>query len=140
MRRAAPGQALAKVIADDAAEAATPHGLIWVSEDAPGIRRVRVGDGFEYRGPDGKRLRDTSTLQRIRSRAIPPAYENVWICTRPNGHLQATGRDAPYVHPRVLATLAATAEEAVNSEELTVARRVGLAASERRLLAFLSRP
>ena len=26
--------------------------------------------------------------------AIPPAYEDVWICANPRGHLQATGRDA----------------------------------------------
>ena len=33
-------------------------------------------------------------IERINSLAIPPAYDEVWICTRPNGHLQATGRDA----------------------------------------------
>ena len=74
--------------------AQTPRGLIWVSDDRPGIRRERVGDGFAYRGIDGRRLRNAAELKRIRSLAIPPAYEDVWICTRPNGHLQATGRDA----------------------------------------------
>jgi DNA topoisomerase-1 len=71
-----------------------PPGLVWVSDDMPGIRRVRVGDGFVYRGVDGKLIRRAAELQRIRALAIPPAYEKVWICTRPNGHLQATGRDA----------------------------------------------
>lgn len=32
--------------------------------------------------------------RRIESLAIPPAWENVWICPSPRGHLQATGRDA----------------------------------------------
>ncbi|HSC62674.1 MAG TPA: DNA topoisomerase IB [Caldimonas sp.] len=72
----------------------TPRGLVWVSDQAPGIRRIRVGDEFAYVGPDGKRVRKAAELQRIRALAIPPAYEEVWICTRPNGHIQATGRDA----------------------------------------------
>ena len=76
------------------AGARTPCGLVWVSDGSPGIRRERAGDGFRYRGADGRPLRNAGELERIRSLAIPPAYENVWICTRPNGHLQATGRDA----------------------------------------------
>ena len=44
--------------------------------------------------PDGRLIRKAAELQRIRALAIPPAYEKVWICPRPNGHLQATGRDA----------------------------------------------
>ena len=55
---------------------------------------MRVGDGFAYRGLDGKRIRKADELRRIRTLAIPPAYEEVWICPAPNGHLQATGRDA----------------------------------------------
>ena len=74
--------------------AAAPRGLVWASDDAPGIRRVRSGSGFSYRSADGKAVRDAETIARIRSLAIPPAYEDVWICARPNGHLQATGRDA----------------------------------------------
>jgi len=73
---------------------ATPRGLVWVSDQAPGIRRIRVGADFAYVGPDGKRLRKAAELQRIRALAIPPAYEDVWICVRANGHIQATGRDA----------------------------------------------
>lgn len=70
----------------------TPSGLVWVSDD--GIRRERVGDGFAYRDAEGHRIRRAAELKRIRALAIPPAYEKVWICARPNGHLQATGRDA----------------------------------------------
>jgi len=73
---------------------ALPQGLVYVNDAAPGIRRVRRGHGFAYRDSSGTWLRDRATLQRIRSLAIPPAYQGVWICTRPDGHLQATGRDA----------------------------------------------
>jgi DNA topoisomerase-1 len=78
----------------DAGDVAPPPGLVWVSDAAPGIRRIRVGDDFVYRGVDGKRIRHAAELRRIRALAIPPAYEEVWICSRANGHLQATGRDA----------------------------------------------
>jgi DNA topoisomerase IB len=60
----------------------------------PGVRRVRRGRGFSYVGPDGRRVDDEPTLERIRALAIPPAWEDVWICTDELGHLQATGRDA----------------------------------------------
>ncbi len=73
---------------------AAPRGLVWVSDDAPGIHRIRAGDGFAYKGVDGKKIRNAAELKRIASLAIPPAYEDVWICPKPNGHLQATGRDA----------------------------------------------
>jgi DNA topoisomerase-1 len=65
-----------------------------VSDASPGIRRRRSGRGFSYVTADGRTLRDKVTLARIRSLAIPPAYTDVWICPIPNGHLQATGRDA----------------------------------------------
>ncbi|XHS77965.1 DNA topoisomerase IB [Burkholderiaceae bacterium UC74_6] len=68
--------------------------LVLVSDEMPGIRRVRRGHGFGYRASDGLWLRDGDEIQRIRKLAIPPAYRDVWICPLPNGHLQATGRDA----------------------------------------------
>ncbi len=77
-----------------AAEAAHEAGLTYTSDDEPGIRRVRRGRAFVYRGPDGRLVRDAATLDRIRALAIPPAWEDVWITTHPRGHLQATGRDA----------------------------------------------
>jgi DNA topoisomerase-1 len=67
---------------------------VYVNDEAPGISRIRRGDAFVYRTPDGRPLRDKAQLERIRRLAIPPAYTDVWICTRPDGHLQATGRDA----------------------------------------------
>lgn len=69
-------------------------GLVYVTDRAPGLTRIRSGKHFGYRTPDGKPIRDRKTLQRIRSLAIPPAYEHVWICPLPEGHLQATGIDA----------------------------------------------
>jgi len=78
--------------ADAAAE--VPRGLVYVSDESPGIRRLRRGDGFSYRRADGSPLRDAAELTRIRQLAIPPAYSQVWICPLPHGHLQATGRDA----------------------------------------------
>ncbi|WP_369978270.1 DNA topoisomerase IB [Xanthomonas bundabergensis] len=77
-----------------ARQAASSAGLVYVSDDQPGIARRRAGKGFGYRLPDGSAVRDAPTLQRIRQLAIPPAYTEVWICTKANGHVQATGRDA----------------------------------------------
>jgi DNA topoisomerase I len=60
----------------------------------PGIRRRRRGRGFGYLDEDGNRIDDPEVLERIAGLAIPPAWEDVWICPYPNGHLQATGTDA----------------------------------------------
>jgi DNA topoisomerase-1 len=67
---------------------------VYVGDDMPGIRRVRRGKNFQYLHPDGSRVTDEEELARIRKLGIPPAYEAVWICPLPQGHLQATGRDA----------------------------------------------
>jgi len=69
-------------------------GLVYVSDEQPGIARRRRGKGFSYHDADGAPVRDGATLARIRTLAIPPAYVDVWICANPQGHLQATGRDA----------------------------------------------
>lgn len=69
-------------------------GLTHVSDTAPGIRRKRAGRGFAYVNSSGRVVRDKATLQRIRKLAIPPAWTDVWICARAEGHVQATGRDA----------------------------------------------
>ena len=59
-----------------------------------GIVRRRRGKGFEYLDADGRRITEPSVLERIRELAIPPAWEDVWICPYPMGHIQATGIDA----------------------------------------------
>lgn len=79
---------------DDPLASARLAGLRYVSGSMPGIRRIRSGRGFRYAGPDGRPVRDPATLARIRSLAIPPAWQDVWICLLASGHLQATGRDA----------------------------------------------
>jgi DNA topoisomerase-1 len=79
---------------DDARAAASAVQLHYVSDTKPGITRHRTKRGFYYRHADGSRVRDEDTLQRIRRLAVPPAYEHVWLCVDPRGHIQATGRDA----------------------------------------------
>ncbi len=74
--------------------AARRAGLVYVHEDAPGLRRKLAEDGFVYLNARGRAVRDRITLARIRALAIPPAWTNVWICADPAGHIQATGRDA----------------------------------------------
>src|SRR5690348_15167815 len=61
---------------------------------AEGIRRRRRGRGFSYLGTDAAVVKDSQTLTRIRSLVIPPAWEDVWICADPLGHIQAVGTDA----------------------------------------------
>jgi DNA topoisomerase-1 len=78
----------------DPQEAAEAAGLVYVSDEDRGIRRERKRDAFAYFKPNGDEVRDEATLARIRKLAIPPAWTEVWICTRASGHLQATGRDA----------------------------------------------
>ena len=78
----------------DAPIIARSAGLRYVDDSMPGISRVRRGDTFAYIGPDGNEITDDDEIARIRKLAIPPAYENVWICPDPRGHVQATGRDA----------------------------------------------
>lgn len=82
------------LICNDPVESAKAIGLQYVGDDQPGIRRQRRGKGFIYFDAAGKRIRDPENIRRIESLAIPPAYQDVWICSAVNGHLQATGRDA----------------------------------------------
>ena len=60
---------------------------------APGLRRRKHGRGFVYLDPEGERIDDADVLQRIHELVIPPAWEDVWICPYPGGHIQATGVD-----------------------------------------------
>ncbi|MBW8874684.1 MAG: DNA topoisomerase IB [Acidobacteria bacterium] len=78
----------------DPVESARAAGLRYVTDDEPGIRRRKSGTGFTYVDPQGKTVKDPKVIERIKKLAIPPAWTDVWICPRTNGHLQATGRDA----------------------------------------------
>lgn len=62
--------------------------------NGPGIRRRRAGRGFSYVDERGRRIADDEVVDRIRALAIPPAWDDVWICADPTGHIQATGTDA----------------------------------------------
>lgn len=75
-------------------DAVREAGLRYVNDTRPGITRELRGKQFVFRTPDGKLIKDEATIARIRHLAIPPAYTKVWICPHPNGHIQATGRDA----------------------------------------------
>src|SRR4051794_18642310 len=81
------------LLSKDPVQAAEVAGLRYVSDEQPGIRRLRVGKGFRYVDADGRAVHDEATLRRIRSLAIPPAWTEVWVCPQSDGHLQATGRD-----------------------------------------------
>jgi DNA topoisomerase I len=64
-----------------------------VSCSGPGLRRVRRGRGFAVVDPDGERVDDPEVLTRVGELVIPPAWQDVWICPYPGGHIQATGID-----------------------------------------------
>lgn len=68
-------------------------GLIYVSDSDPGIARLKRGKGFAYLDAAGQRVSDAAQLERISALAVPPAYRDVWICARADGHIQATGYD-----------------------------------------------
>lgn len=78
----------------DPIRSAQEAGLRYVVDTMPGIRRIRTDHGFVYKNGNDKPIRNRKILQRIKILAIPPAWEDVWICPSPEGHLQATGRDS----------------------------------------------
>ena len=75
-------------------QAATHAGLRYVTDGFAGIRRRRSGTGWIYFAPTGARIKDPDTRKRLNKLAIPPAWTDVWICPDPDGHIQATARDA----------------------------------------------
>ena len=66
--------------------------LLYVSDSEPGILRKKSGKGFTY-ALEEKVIKDKPLKERIKKLAIPPAWTTVWICTKENGHIQATGFD-----------------------------------------------
>jgi DNA topoisomerase-1 len=79
-------------LAHDNVKSAEAVNLVYVHDQEQGINRVRKGTGFIYvTGAD--QITDTEVLARIKKLVLPPAWEQVWICLFPNGHLQATGID-----------------------------------------------
>ncbi|MGI4816260.1 MAG: DNA topoisomerase IB [Janthinobacterium lividum] len=93
-----------------------PPGLHYVDDRQPGISRRLAAGHFAYFDSQGRRIRDAAEVARINALVIPPAYQQVWICADPRGHLQATGRDARgrkqyRYHPRWRETRDATKYE-----------------------------
>ena len=80
-------------VCDASIASAEEAGLRFVADAEPGISRYRSGNSFRYKSSSGAVLKDERTLARIRGLVIPPAWTEVWICTRADGHIQATGRD-----------------------------------------------
>ena len=83
---------LKKLSQDDPMATAKAVQLVYVSSKDEGIERIKAGKGFKYIYRN-KTVKDKSTLQRIRSLVIPPAWRDVWICRIAEGHLQAIGYD-----------------------------------------------
>jgi DNA topoisomerase I len=77
----------------DYSKAAKAADLVYVNDKSAGIQRVKKGKNFSYIY-DNKPLKDEEETKRIKKLAIPPAWTNVWICPKENGHIQATGFDA----------------------------------------------
>lgn len=94
MIKALQKQKLPEDVQPDPARSAKLAGLRYINDDEKGISRRKAGKGFYYIGPNRRKITDPRVLSRIRSLAIPPAWEEVWICPYPDGHLLATGRDA----------------------------------------------
>jgi DNA topoisomerase-1 len=86
-------------------ESAEYANLLYVETTDSGITRQQDGKDFIYFWPNQQQVKNEETLERIESLTIPPAYKDVWICTEPDGHLQATGEadngKTQYIyHPR----------------------------------------
>src|SRR5678815_6021313 len=77
-------------LAQDPVATAKAIQLVYVNSKDEGIERAGAGKGFKYLFRN-KIVKDKTTLKRIRSLVIPPAWRNVWICRIAEGHLQATG-------------------------------------------------
>lgn len=91
LRRLKPAQ-IEQLVANPI-KAARAADLVYVTDKKPGISRKKRGKTFTYI-LNNKLVKDEDQLERIKKLAIPPAWESVWICSLPHGHLQATGLDA----------------------------------------------
>lgn len=80
-------------LAKDYVQTAAIAKLVYVTDAEPGIERVKKGTSFSY-SMNNRLVRSKKIINRIQKLAIPPAWDKVWICTKENGHIQATGFDA----------------------------------------------
>jgi DNA topoisomerase-1 len=93
-----------EIVIDPEAAAEAAH-LHYVNDDSPGYTRKRRGRGFAYYDVEGTLVTDAAELERLEGLVIPPAWNEVWICLEPEGHILVTGRDErgrkQYIyHPR----------------------------------------
>lgn len=86
-------EALEILIGTEPEERARNAGLRYVNDTESGYTRKRWGKGFTYLTPEGEHIKNGKVRARIEALVIPPAWEDVWICTHENGHIQVTGRD-----------------------------------------------
>jgi DNA topoisomerase-1 len=93
-RRAVAAVSKPMASSPEALASAREAGLRYVGDGTVGISRESRGSTVRYRDVNGLVIKDPATLARIKRLAIPPAWSDVWICPRADGHLQATGRDA----------------------------------------------
>jgi DNA topoisomerase-1 len=93
-RRAKPVAPTEQAPLPSSAKLARRLGLKYVTADRLSLKRLRHGEGFRYVDADGAAIREPETLQRLKSLAVPPAYEDVLYAVEANAHLQAVGRDA----------------------------------------------
>ena len=96
---------ITKVLSLEPESSAELAGLCYVKADSLKISRQKVGRGFSYFDHNGDRISDEQELIRLKEIKVPPAITDVLLCHLPNGHLQATGRDAKrrkqyYYHPQ----------------------------------------
>lgn len=73
---------------------ARDRGLALIGVGDLKLRRRRCGRGFHFIDENGTILRNKATLARLKSLAVPPAYQNVRLAADPQAHLQAVGEDA----------------------------------------------
>lgn len=88
------GDAAGACLSPETLRTALSAGLRYYPDCFPGIHRERRGRGFVYFDPEGALIRNRAEIRRLRGLAVPPAWTGVWISPYPEGHLQATGRDA----------------------------------------------
>ncbi|HCN51855.1 MAG TPA: DNA topoisomerase I [Chryseobacterium sp.] len=84
---------IVKIMKSPEASAKAVHLVYTTDSETPGISRKKNKKKYSYY-KDGEKIKDKDEINRINKLIIPPAWENVWICTLENGHLQATGIDA----------------------------------------------
>ena len=75
-------------------QSAVKAGLRYVTDGVSGITRKRSGGGWSYYLPSGRLIAEAGLRKKLNALAIPPAWTDVWICPDPDGHIQATARDA----------------------------------------------